>query len=209
MKIFMPVFLAGSLVAFSASAGGLSDPIIPVAPPPPPPVVVPLDWYAGVQAGMLSGDFAHEFATTNTPSFDVSGPIFGAHAGVQRAFGGMMIGAEIDYNTSSSDLAGDDDLVETDLNTLAHLKLRAGANLGNAFVYGTAGMAYADVSIDALGLITDMTDTAPFYGVGADMMVSDNISIGAEYLIHSFEDMDGTGYDVEFNTAMVRASFHF
>jgi opacity protein-like surface antigen len=121
----------------------------------------------------------------------------------------MMLGAEIDYNTSSGDISEDEEFVETDLATLAHLKLRAGANVGNAFIYGTAGMAYADISITAFGLTTEMADTAPFYGVGADMMVFDSISIGAEYLIHSFEDMDGTGYDVEFNTAMVRASYHF
>ncbi|MDO6590269.1 hypothetical protein DS901_11805 [Loktanella sp. D2R18] len=208
MKIFIPVLLASSLVAQSAFAGGLSDPIIPVAPPAPP-VVVPLDWYAGVQAGNLSGDLANEFVTTNTPSFDVNGPIYGVHAGVQRAFGGMTLGAEIDYNTSGRDIADDEEFVETELSTLAHLKLRAGANIGNAFVYGTAGLAYADMSITAFGLTTDMADTAPFYGVGADMMVSESISIGAEYLIHSFEDMDDTGYDVEFNTAMVRASYHF
>jgi hypothetical protein len=45
------------LCATTGFAGGLSDPIIPVAPPAPVPVSVPLDWYAGIQLGAANGSF--------------------------------------------------------------------------------------------------------------------------------------------------------
>ncbi|WP_342070618.1 outer membrane protein [Yoonia algicola] len=196
------------LFASPGFAGGLSDPIIP-APLPPALVEVPFDWYIGLQAGIGSGDVTPELVTTDFPAVDMEGPFYGLHAGVQRSFGAFTAGIELDYNTSNVDLedSGTDVVVEVD--TLAHLKLRAGGNLGPAFVYGTAGLAYADLVIEPLGAPLDLTDTAPFYGLGADVMVSQSISVGGEVLVHSFEDMDDSGVDVEFTTAMLRVSFHF
>ncbi|MCG3267307.1 outer membrane protein [Yoonia sp. I 8.24] len=208
MNVFKTVLLTSCIVAAQVSAGGLSDPVIPV-PPPLPPVAVPLDWYAGVQVGVVSGDVTPDLQTTVLPETDFEGPIYGVHAGVQRDFGSMRLGAEIDYNTTSVDLedSGTDVVIEMD--TLAHLKLRAGTMAGNVFIYGTAGIAYAEVYIEPIGPPYDLADTAPFYGVGADMMVTQRISVGGEFLVHSFEDMDDSGIDVDFNTAMLRASFHF
>lgn len=40
-------------------------------------------------------------------------------------------------------------------------------------------------------------------------MLFDQFSVGAEVLVHEFEDMDDTGVDVEFTTAMLRVSYHF
>ncbi|MDO6590270.1 MULTISPECIES: outer membrane protein [Rhodobacterales] len=209
MNIFKPVLLTSSIVAAQLSAGGLSDPVVPVPLTPPPPVAVPLDWYVGLQAGVVSGEITPDTQTTVLPGTDLEGPIYGVHAGVQRSFGSITLGAEIDYNTTTVDLedSGTDVVIEMD--TLAHLKLRAGTMAGNVFIYGTAGLAYAEMYIEPIGPPIDVTDTAPFYGLGADMMVTQKISIGGEFLLHSFEDMDGSGIDVDFNTAMLRASFHF
>jgi opacity protein-like surface antigen len=209
MNVFKPVLLTSCLVAAQLSAGGLSDPVVPVPPVPPPPAAVPLDWYVGLQAGVVSGDISPNTQTTIPTDTEFQGPIYGIHAGVQRTFGTMTLGAEIDYNTTTVDLedSGTDIVIEMD--TLAHLKLRAGTMAGNVFIYGTAGLAYAEMYIEPVGPPLDLADTAPFYGVGADMMVTQNISVGGEFLLHSFEDMDGSGIDVDFNTAMLRASFHF
>lgn len=208
MKRHIPIFLTSCLLANAGFAGGLSDPIIP-APLPPVPVVVPLDWYVGLQAGIGSGDVTPEVPDTAFPEVAMEGPFYGVHAGVQRSFGAFTAGIEVDYNTSTVDLedSGTDVVIEID--TLVHLKLRAGANLGPAFVYGTAGMAYADMVIEPIGLPLELSDTAPFYGLGADVMVTESISVGGEVLVHNFEDMDDSGVDVEFTTAMLRVSYHF
>jgi opacity protein-like surface antigen len=208
MRHYFSMALAISLFAGPSFAGGLSDPIIP-APLPPAPVVVPLDWYVGLQAGIGSGDVTPEFADTAFPNTTMEGPFYGAHAGVQRSFGTFMAGVELDYNTSTVDLEDSGTEVVIEVDTLAHLKLRAGANLGPAFVYGTAGLAYVSMAIEPIGIPLDVSDTAPFYGVGADVMVTESISVGGEFLVHSFEDIDESGVDVEFNTAMLRVSYHF
>jgi outer membrane immunogenic protein len=208
MRHFLPMTLAISLFAVPGFAGGLSDPIIPAAPPPVP-VVVPLDWYVGLQAGIGSGDVTPENPNTAFAETDMEGPFYGVHAGVQRSFGAFTAGIELDYNTSNVDLEDSGTATVIEMDTLAHLKLRAGANFGPAFVYGTAGLAYASVVIEPIGLPLDLSDTAPFYGLGADVMVTQSISVGGEVLVHNFEDMDDSGVDVEFTTAMLRVSYHF
>lgn len=209
MKHHYAMAVAISLIAGPSFAGGLSEPVIP-APVAPVPASIPLDWYVGLQAGIGSGDLTPELPDTAFPESDIEGPFYGVHAGVQRAFGGVTFGLELDYNTSSVDLedSGNDNEIEMD--TLAHLKLRGGLNVGPAFVYGTAGLAYASMSIVPVALAPlDVSDTAPFFGIGADVMVTQSISVGGEFLTHSFEDIDDSGVDVEFNTAMLRVSFHF
>lgn len=209
MKNHFSFALCATLLSSPVFAGGLSDPVVPVLPPPPPAPAIPLDWYVGLQAGIVSGDIETELTAAPAPEIDFEGPIYGVHAGVQRDFGPLTLGIELDYNTTNVDLedSGTDVVIEMD--TLAHLKLRAGTDVGPALVYGTAGLAYAEVLIENLGPTQDLADTAPFFGVGADIMVNQSISVGGEFLVHSFEDMEDSGTDVDFNTAMVRVSFHF
>ena len=196
-------------VAPMVQAGGLSDPIVPVAPPPPAPAPIPLDFYLGLQAGIVSGDIETEATAAPAPSIDFEGPIYGIHAGLRREFGPVTLGIEGDWNTTNVDLedSGTDVVIEMD--RLAHLKLQAGADLNGVFIYGTAGMAFASMTIENFGPPLDLEDSAPVYGLGADFMVNQSISVGAEYLVHDFEDMDDSGVDVGFNTLMLRASFHF
>jgi outer membrane immunogenic protein len=209
MNHHLPMALAMSLFAVPGFAGGLSDPIIPAPIPAPPPIVQPNDWYIGLQVGPARGDLTPEIPDTAFPETEADGNFYGVHAGVQRSFGAITAGLEIDYNTASDALGADDNVVEADFDTLAHLKVRAGANFGPAFIYGTAGLAYASGVIESFGIPVDVSDTAPFYGIGTDVMVSESISIGAEVLVHDFEDMDDTGVDVDFTTAMLRVSYHF
>lgn len=206
MKNQIALLCVTSFFSGPALAGGLSDPIIPVAPPPP---AIPLDWYVGVQAGLGSGDVLPEFPDTAFPDTAFDGPFYGVHAGVQRDFGALTAGVEVDVNASNLEIDDSGTGAEIDIETLAHLKLRAGTTVGSTFIYGTAGLAYASLTVEPLGAPLDLTDTAPVFGLGADMMVTESISVGGEYLVHNFEDMDDSGTDVEFSTAMLRLSYHF
>lgn len=208
MKLSTVVILTSLSIAGTAHAGGLADPIIPVAPPPAP-APIPLDFYAGLQAGIVSGDVAFNFAGANFEDVDMEGPIYGIHAGVRRDFGSLTFGVEVDYNTTNDDLEDSGTPVVIEMDRLARLKLHAGTTVGSTFIYGTAGIAAADITIENAGPSLDLSDTAPVYGLGADMMVTNSISVGGEFLVHDFEDMDGSGVDVGFNTAMLRVSFHF
>ena len=138
MKRYVPTLFAACVIAGPGFAGGLADPVIPVPPPPPPaPAPVPLDFYIGAQAGILSGDLAFNFVGANFEDIEIEGPLYGVHAGVQRAFGPVTLGIEIDYNTTDEDLEDSGTDIVVDLDTLAHLKLRAGTDVGPAFIYGT------------------------------------------------------------------------
>ena len=210
MRHALTLILCTSTLATAASAGGLSDPIIvPLASPVPVPAPA-YDFYVGAQLGLGSGDVTPNDPGTIFREFDIEGPFHGVHAGVQREFGAVTLGVEVDYTSSSGDLEKDDDASTfIDVDTLAHLKLRAGTNIGPALVYGTAGLARAAITIEQGNVEIELEDDAPFYGIGADFMVNENFSIGAEYLVHSFEDMEGSDTDFDLNTAMLRVSYHF
>lgn len=198
-------FLTSCLFAQAGFAGGLSDPIIP--DPVIALIVNPLDWYIGLQAGVADGDVAADEGNGEIDTLTLSGPIYGVHAGVQRRFGSVTAGIEIDYNASSVEFEDDGVISDAEMETLAHLKLRAGTDVGPAFVYGTAGLAYASLAVAAPA--DEASDTAPFFGFGVDAMITQNVSVGGEVLLHRFEDFDGTGADMDFTTAMLRVSYHF
>ncbi|WP_341368850.1 porin family protein [Yoonia sp. BS5-3] len=203
------IILTAIASASTASAGGLSEPIIPVLQAVPPAIVPPNDWYVGAQVGAISADLPFIIVEGPLGTEEASGTLYGLHAGVQRAFGAMKAGVELDYNTTSDVLEADESGATLDLETLMHLKLRAGADVGPAFLYGTAGLAYASGEAETAGFTYELSDTAPFFGIGADVMVSQNISVGGEVLMHQFDDVDDTGLDIEFTTAMLRVSYHF
>ncbi|WP_341368229.1 outer membrane beta-barrel protein [Yoonia sp. BS5-3] len=208
MKRHLSTSILITIFANPVLAGGLSDPIIP-PPPLPAPATVPFDWYVGLQAGPAAGDLIPELPDTAFPETSVEGAFYGLHGGVQRSFGAITAGVEIDYNTASSALEDEDNLVSAEIDTLAHLKIRAGGNLGSALIYGVAGLAYASGEIQPIGAPVEVADTAPFYGIGTDIMLSESISVGAEVLLHEFENVDDSAVDVEFTTAMLRVSYHF
>ena len=162
MKQHLAMTILFGVLAAPVLAGGLSDPVIPAPPPPPPTPSIPLDWYVGLQVGPASGDLTPEMPDTAFPETEAEGSFYGVHAGVQRAFGPVTAGVEIDYNTASSALEDDDNIVSAEFDTLAHLKLRAGGNLGPAFIYGTAGLAYASGEIQPIGAPIEVSDTATF-----------------------------------------------
>ncbi|MEJ8561658.1 outer membrane beta-barrel protein [Yoonia sp. GPGPB17] len=210
MRHALILILYTSTLATTTSAGGLSDPVI-VPPAAPIPTPAPAyDFYVGAQLGFGTGDVAPNDPSTIFREFDIEGPFHGVHAGVQRDFGPLTLGVEVDYTSSSGDLEEDDNpSAFIDVDTLAHLKLRAGTNIGSTLVYGTAGLAHAAITIEQGIDKIELEDNAPFYGIGADFMVNENFSIGAEYLVHSFEDMEGSDTDFDLNTAMLRVSYHF
>ena len=107
-----------------------------------------------------------------------------------------MLGGEFDFQ------AGDDyDLAGVDVDNVMRLKARAGYDLGNTLLYGTAGVARVDTSL--------VDSTGPVGGVGIDYKVTDRFSIGGEALAHRFEDVGGSGVDVDAQTYSLRASFRF
>lgn len=189
----LPAAIAAAILGTPAFAGGLAG------PEPSPVVVSPVvavpdhDWsgfYGGAQLGY--GDVRDDL--------NGDGAVGGVHAGYMWDFGGWVAGGEVDYDLADIGLDGGGSL-----DSIARLKLRAGADLGRTLVYGTAGLAQAQAEVGG----ADLDDTGWLAGIGMSYRLSENWTLGGEILGHRFEDFDGTGADVEAATATARMSFRF
>lgn len=194
------IIATATLLGAPAFAGGLADPA-------PEPVIAPVeqtvvstdgDWggaYVGAQLGFGDVD-------SNGAGLDGEGAIGGIHAGYLFDYGNFVAGAELNYDVSNIDLgtvAGDQ------LDSVARLKLIGGADLGRTLLYGTVGAAYAEASVGGV----DLSDNGFFAGLGAQYALSDQWSVGGEYLYHQFDDFDATGVDFDVQTLQAKVSFSF
>ena len=181
-------------VAAPALAGSPTPPMEepPVAAPPAatPPIPVSRDWTGAYVGGRLGfGDLGSGVSG--------SGAIGGLHAGYLYDFGGFAAGVEGSYDAAriSVNLGGR-------LQEVGRLGLRAGPTFGDVFVYGAAGAARAQVS-------TVGSDTGWYGGIGAEVAIDRNWSVGGELLHHRFRNFNGTGVNVDANTLQARVSFRF
>lgn len=185
----------GAVLSLPAFAGGLSEPVAEPAPMAPITQIAPSqDWtggYVGAQLGYGRGKYAG--AADN-------GATYGLRAGYDWDFGKWVLGAGLDWDKTEIDMGGG-----TNIDSIARLKLRAGADLGRALVYATAGGAHAEADIAGVG----MSDNGWFAGIGAEYAINDQWTVGAEVLKNQFDNFDGTGADLDATTAAVNVGFRF
>jgi opacity protein-like surface antigen len=148
------------------------------------------DW-TGAYGGLSLGN-----AWLNADNLDDSEMVYGVHGGYDYDFGLFVLGGELDYQTGDNLALG-----ATEVDDVVRLKARAGYDLGQTLVYGVLGAAQVNTS--------DADDTGWVAGLGAEYKVTDNVSLGAEYLYHQFDDFDGTGVDIDADTLSLRANFRF
>lgn len=190
------ILLATALTASATTASyagsadtAPADPVIvqPVAVAPAP---MGGDWtgaYGGLSFGNLSAD---------TGTVDDSEGVYGLYGGYDYDFGQFVLGGELDFQTGENIALGG---VEVD--NVLRAKLRAGYDLGRTLVYGTVGAAQLNTNIG--------DDTGIVGGLGVEYKVTEQFTVGGEYLAHRFDDFDGTGVDIDADTVSVRASFRF
>ncbi|MTH79486.1 outer membrane protein [Paracoccus aestuariivivens] len=196
MKLASYAIIAG-LAATAANAGGYVPPVVetPVAPIVETVEPVAADWtgfYAGVQYGKGNAELSVPGASADE-DFDA----YGLHAGYLRDFGQFVLGGEADYNRINLDESGDADLFR--------LRGRAGYDMGKFLPYATLGVAQLESD--------DLSETGITYGIGADYMINDKFTVGAEYSRNDFkdvaEDVVGSGADLDTDLFQVRASYRF
>ncbi|MBY6202263.1 outer membrane beta-barrel protein [Maritalea mobilis] len=184
MKGFSLSVLALVLAA-PAFAGGVVEPV-------EPPVIIPADpgtdWtgaYGGLQFGtILDGSLC---CGPQGEEPDVDGTLYGIFGGYRHDFGTFVIGAEVDLMMGDGELDIGGIGEDFDIDSLLRVGVEAGFDLGSIFAYGTAG--YASITIAPPGGGADDDGTGYFWGVGMDFLATDNVTIGAELLHHTFEDM--------------------
>ncbi|GGL79898.1 outer membrane protein [Wenxinia marina] len=197
MKHLLGTAAALTLTAGAAAAGGMADPAptpIVTAPvvvtPPPAPAA---DW-SGFYGGLSYGVGSAEFGDGDDPfEYDTSG--FGGQVGYLFDFGRIVAGAEVQY------FAGEYELVDSDTAFdagLTRAKAIVGYDAGRFMPYAFVGASMLD--IDDL----DESYNGYNYGVGAEYMVSNRFSIGAEYGRDEFDDEE-----LSSDLVSIRANFRF
>ena len=188
--------VAASLATSAAFAGGYVAPVVDTTPVVAPvvPVEAGTDW-SGFYAGLQYGQGNAELSDTDLDSdYDA----YGLHAGYLFDFGQVIAGAELDYNKV--------DLDENDGDAdLWRLRGRAGYDMGRFQPYATLGVARVSTN-DAAG---DISETGITYGLGAEYLVTENFSVGAEYSRSDFSDVIADGIDLDTDLVQVRASYRF
>ena len=199
MKLAFAAMTASLAAASTAYAGGYVAPVVETTP-----VVAPVvetqsnDWtgfYAGLQYGTGNGEFSGVGDDTDR-DFDA----YGLHAGYNYDFGNYVLGAELDYNKADiDDISEDVDMTR--------LRGRLGYDLGRFMPYVTLGAAHlSGDDIDGI----DLSETGVTYGIGAEYLVTERFSVGAEYSRADFSDVDDIdNLDLDTDLIQVRASFHF
>ena len=185
---------AGTLAGTGALAGSPAAPVTePQVAAPAAPMTTPRmtrDWtgpYAGAQLGWgRSGSAASG-----------DGAIGGLHLGYLQDFGGFAAGVEGSFDAAriGTGLGGR-------INEVGRLGVRGGATTGDLFFYATGGIAYGRAS--NIG-----SDDGWFAGIGAEMRLTEQWSVGGELLHHRFRNFNNTGANVNANTLQARVTFRF
>jgi outer membrane immunogenic protein len=190
-------------------------------------VEAPSDWsgaYVGVHAGYGTADV--EWASLPTGfffgDFELDGALAGVQAGVNFQTDNIVYGFEADLSWSGMTGQEEDVLPAIairDIDWTGSLRGRLGFATETLLVYGTAGLAFADSTLDYDGFISDTVSSATHLGwtagIGAEFMITDDISLRGEYRYSSYgdEEYEASILDIEtgFDTHTITAglNFHF
>jgi outer membrane immunogenic protein len=179
--------------------------------------------YIGIVGGYGWGDV--DFSANidpDTGSINADGFLLGGQAGYDFDLGnGFVLGVVGDMSWSDMngdtcieggipgvcDGSADDSYAEADIGWLATVRGRLGFTTGSMLFYGTGGLAIADVDASVTniaGLGDDYSDSNTHFGwtigAGAEFLVSENMSVGAEYL---YVDLGSENYN--FGTSGITA----
>jgi outer membrane immunogenic protein len=196
----MTLGLASTLVAgmaIPALAGGITTPTVEAPVTEPVPVVQRggADWTGGWIGGHLG------YGDVDAGANGDDGVIYGLGGGYDYDFGSWVAGVGLDWTETDIDLGTGTD----QLNDIARLKFRVGADLGRTLVYATAGPARASADIGGVS----GHDNGWFGGIGADYALTDQWTVGGELLTNQFDDFNNTGTDIRATTATVNVGFRF
>ena len=184
-------------LAAPAMAGGYAEPLPPPYIAPPTPVAVPApgqDW-TGPSVGLRLG-YAGSRVSTPNGDFDDNGVLYGLGAAYDFDFGSVVAGVGMSADVLNVAPAG------IDVDGVARVGGRLGADLGDSLIYVTGG--YAKLFTDGAG-----DDDGYYAGIGSETRLGGNLTLGAEILYHEFEDFNGTGADVDAVTSNLSLNLRF
>jgi outer membrane immunogenic protein len=208
MTTMLKLFSAAAAIAmFAGSAQAADGSVVPDSPSWSGPYIGVVGGF-----GWGDSDFASDVvdATDNSVIIEslngtikVEGFLLGGQLGYDFDLGnGFVLGvvgdmswSNMDGDTCVEDAPGcdgspDDSYASADVNWLGMIRGRAGYALGSLLIYGTGGLAIADADSSVTfiegGADPKRSDSNTHIGwvigAGAEFRISDNMSLGAEYL---------------------------
>lgn len=218
----------GLLVATAVSSAMAADLIVdePVAEAA---LAAAHDWngaYVGAFVGYGWGTSAFTGGAGTSVDVPIDGWLAGVNVGANFQTGSFVLGVEGDVAWSgisgSVDCSNPAFDCETSIGWLGTLRARAGFAADTFLVYGTAGLAVADVSSDTPpatpGETFDSTYVGWTVGAGVEAAITEDISLKAEYLYvdlgeqtdtNTILDAPDTTVAVTAHTAKAGLNFHF
>lgn len=187
-----------------------------VEQPAPMPGIVDVggNWDGAYIGGNVG--FASATTTFNGDElWGMDGWLAGAQVGYNFQSGDLVFGIEgsLDWSgvTGESNLYGDD--VTRDINWTGDVTGKFGFAVSTLLFYGKAGVAFANTTSHFFGDNETQTHVGWTAGIGAAAMVSDEISIFAEYDYSNYgvKAYDNSGGDIGItsNAGKVGVNFHF
>lgn len=206
------VLLSGSV--FAADIPAMEEPMPSYAPVP-----AAANW-SGVYVGLHGGygwadaDACLEDGPCIELDSDANGAVLGGQVGANFQFNSFVLGAEADASWSGISADDDDgDDGEGVYDYLASARLRAGVAVDRFLAYGTGGLGVTSLDLDGVEDVEDNTEFGWVLGGGAEMLVTDNVTVGAEYLHYDFndvlEDVDDAEVDTDADVIRARVNVKF
>jgi outer membrane immunogenic protein len=189
---------AATLIAGSATAADLpnyqeNQPAYQA--PAPEAVVTWTGFYAGANIGYnFGGDFDTHIASTRLNNGD--GFSGGVQAGYNMQYDPLVVGIEgsLNYGSVTDSFAG----ARGSYGFNGSVTPRLGYAMGNLMPYIKAGLAVGNVELKALGASDNQTRVGWTAGLGAEYMITPQISVRAEY---NYTDYSRTDYNLGLTAA--------
>ncbi|KAA0968980.1 porin family protein [Aureimonas fodinaquatilis] len=209
-------------------------------------------FYVGAQAGVAFNRDAGDFTSTSFVGANNDSEtsfIGGGHIGYDYQMGNFLVGAVADLNyinasTTSTYVFPGDTIVygaTQDIDYVGTVRAKLGYAADRFAIYATGGLAYGDTKNNYLGSATttiggtlynvsvteDTDDVGYAVGAGVDYLVTQNFSIGVEYLYTDLGDSklnvdyslpglpgvaafsNSSSSDLDFHTIWAKASYRF
>ncbi|HEX4408658.1 MAG TPA: outer membrane protein [Xanthobacteraceae bacterium] len=139
----------------------------------------------------VGGTLGYEWGDVSNNPTRPSGVAGGIEGGFNWQHGNFVYGAEADFNLSSAD----DTFAPWQFSNpwFATVRGRAGVAIGNVLLYGTAGLAFGELTADTAGNLSEHhTGMGWVAGAGAEVGLTPHWSAKAEWLYLDFSDHNFT-----------------
>ncbi|MGE0240116.1 MAG: outer membrane protein [Parvibaculaceae bacterium] len=178
-------------------------------------------FYVGAYAGYTWLDIGGTYEGDDTDDDGpVDGGLYGGQIGYNYQLDGWVLGLEADiaYSDAKGELVTDDgEEAPTDMDWLATVRARAGITFGEddrALLFATGGLAIAEFDSDFEGQSDGATHLGGVVGGGLEYLLTESVSLKAEYNYVFFEEKDyddneGEKIDYDGHIAKIGVNFHF